>query len=191
MNLQKYRHNQLALLTNEIGVYALCDLDKIPIYVGKSVDGIRNRVRRHLTSARSDVIANRQLDVWEVAFVCAWPMAGQPREHIAQVEGYLANKFHRLKPLMGKIPPRPSIPSQAPEAHQEVMILPIEEIEKRKDPLLRLPRQATHFNSLFSHILEVKDSEELRAALEAHFERLSSYYKDFIRAPARSPEPDA
>src|SRR5437868_8492892 len=75
MNLQKYRRNQLSQLTAEIGVYALCDLDEVPIYVGQSVDGIRARVRRHLTSARSDVIANRQLDVWEIAFVWAWPVA--------------------------------------------------------------------------------------------------------------------
>ena len=30
-------------------------------------DGIRSRVARHLTSARSDIIANRQIDVWEIA----------------------------------------------------------------------------------------------------------------------------
>ena len=46
-------------LTNEIGVYVLCDLDQAPIYVGQSTDGARARVRRHLTSARSDIIANR------------------------------------------------------------------------------------------------------------------------------------
>src|SRR6266403_5644404 len=73
MNLQKYRHAQLSQLTNDIGVYALCDLDQVPIYVGQSVDGIRARVNRHLTSARSDIIANRQVDVWEIAWVWAYP----------------------------------------------------------------------------------------------------------------------
>ncbi len=72
---QAFRGKALAALTNQIGVYALCDLDGNPIYVGQSVDGIRTRVRRHLTSARSDVIANRQIDVWEIAFVWAWPVA--------------------------------------------------------------------------------------------------------------------
>jgi excinuclease UvrABC nuclease subunit len=61
-------------LTNRIGVYALCDLDGVPIYVGQSKDGIQNRVRRHLTSARSDIIANRQVDPWEIAFVRAYPV---------------------------------------------------------------------------------------------------------------------
>ena len=59
-----FRKNALRELTNEIGVYTLCDLDGVPIYVGQSVDGIRARVNRHLTSARSDIIANRQIDVW-------------------------------------------------------------------------------------------------------------------------------
>jgi hypothetical protein len=54
-----YRARQIKDLTDQIGVYALCDLDGVPIYVGQSVDGIRSRVRRHLTSARSDIIANR------------------------------------------------------------------------------------------------------------------------------------
>jgi hypothetical protein len=61
-------------LTNEIGCYVLCDLDRAPIYVGQSVDGIRSRVNRHLTSARSDIIANRQIDVWEIAWVGAYPV---------------------------------------------------------------------------------------------------------------------
>ena len=62
-------------ITNETGVYVLCDLDQVPLYVGQSKDGIRSRVRRHLTSARSDVIANRQVDIWEVAYVMAYPVA--------------------------------------------------------------------------------------------------------------------
>jgi Uri superfamily endonuclease len=72
---KRYRSAQLSKLTNTIGVYALCDLDGVPVYVGQSVDGIRQRVQRHLTSARSDIIANRMIDVWEIAFVRAWPVA--------------------------------------------------------------------------------------------------------------------
>jgi hypothetical protein len=190
MNLQRYRHAQLSQLTNDIGVYALCDLDEVPIYVGQSVDGIRARVRRHLTSARSDVIANRQLDVWEVAFVWAWPMPNLPKERITRVEFRLANEFHEFKPLMGTIPPRPLTPPRVPRK-QAVRVLPPEEIEKRRDPLLRLPRQAMHFNNLFSHILEVKDNEVLRAALNAHFDRLQTYYRIFMEGPQQSPETDS
>ena len=187
MNLQKHRAKQVSLLTNELGVYALCDLDNVPIYVGQSTDGIRKRVQRHLTSARSDVIANRLLDVWEVGYVWAWPIPGGNRQRMRDVECYLVNKFHRKKPLMnGTIPKHRAATPRLPEK-QEVMILPAEEIEKRKDPLLRLPRQAAHFNSLFSHILEVKDNADLRRALAAHFERLSAYYQDFMSRSTQSP----
>src|ERR1041384_7700313 len=114
MNLQQYRHTQLRQLTNEIGVYALCDLDEVPIYVGQSVDGIRARVRRHLTSARSDVIANRQLDVWEIAYVWAWPVASKrvidktrkrkitPEEtaRIGLIERMLYHQYNAASPLV-------------------------------------------------------------------------------------------
>lgn len=53
----EYRRNAVALLTSQIGVYVLCDLDNVAIYVGQSTDGIRARVQRHLTSARSPEIA--------------------------------------------------------------------------------------------------------------------------------------
>jgi len=91
---------------------------------------------------------------------------------------------------MGKIPAR-SLGKPRLPAKEEVRVLPPEEIEKRKDPLLRLPRQAAHFNNLFSHILEVKDNEELRAALTAHFDRLYTYYNIFMKAPEKSPETDS
>jgi hypothetical protein len=151
------------------------------------MQGIRSRVQRHLTSARSDVIANRQLDVWEVGFVWAWPMPGSTAQTIEEVECHLANGFHRVSPLMnGKIPPNSVNTPDLPEK-QVVMILPGEEIQKRKDPLLRLPRQILQFSNLFSHILEVKDNSELRRALEAHYDRLTSYYQRFMSEPTESP----
>lgn len=82
--LQDYKEHQLRTLPSGTGVYALCDLGEIPIYVGQSIDGIRARVHRHLTSARSDVMANRQIDVWEFVYVWACPML--PADEIAQSE---------------------------------------------------------------------------------------------------------
>lgn len=180
MSFQKYRDIQLRSLTDEIGVYALCDLDRIPLYIGKSMDGIRTRVRRHLTSARSDVIANRQLDVWEIAYVWAWPTPDETREYIKILEEYLISHYHRQSPLVnGKIPSR-SEQSVIIPVVEEVMVLPEEEISKRKDPLLRLPRQIDHFSNLFSHALEVKDNADVRRALETHFSRLRTYYQGFM-----------
>ena len=69
---QGFRKAKVGVIPSGPGVYALCDLDGVPLYVGQSVDGIQARVRRHLTSARSDIIANRMVDIWEVASVRCW-----------------------------------------------------------------------------------------------------------------------
>src|ERR1700729_1039743 len=87
-----FRRRAVRTLTNDIGCYILCDLDQVPIYVGQSVDGIRSRVNRHLTSARSDIIANRQIDVWEIAWVWAYP--AKDRAEISSLEDALFHEFH-------------------------------------------------------------------------------------------------
>jgi hypothetical protein len=191
VSFQKYRDIQLRSLTDEIGVYALCDLDRIPLYIGKSTDGIRTRVRRHLTSARSDVIANRQLDVWEIAYVWAWPVTSELKDTIRTLEEFLISHYHSQSPLVnGKIPICPEQTVTIP-AMEEVMVLPEDEISKRKDPLLRLPRQIGHFSSLFSHALEVKDNADVRRALETHFSRLQRYYQGFMGTQIESTESES
>lgn len=176
---QKYRNTQLRVLTGEIGVYALCDLDEVPIYVGKSVDGIRARVRRHLTSARSDVIANRQIDVWEVAFVWAWPMGGDTEARVKAVEAQLYHLYNNKNRLMnGQIPNLPDVDVVVPKM-QRLQIIVDDEIESRKRPALRLPRQIQQFQQLVDYMLHVKDQQHLHESLTAHFERLQRYYEEF------------
>ena len=161
-------------------MYALCDLDEVPIYIGQSVDGIRARVRRHLTSARSDIIANRQVDVWEVAFVWAWPVADVAM--IGPLEGHLFHRFNEQKMMMnGSIPVNPGKLKFREPTRQRVQVISDEEIEARRNPVLRLPRQIEHYQRLVDHILNVKDSQQLRRSLRAHFERLESYHQQFLR----------
>lgn len=177
-DVQTFRDRQLRQLTNEIGVYVLCDLDGVPIYVGQSVDGIRSRVRRHLTSARSDAIANRQLDVWEVSYVRAYPIE---RSRISELENHLIFEFHNAHPLMqGDIPEGTGRIDFDVPAAEEVQVLPDEIIEQRKDPAVRLPRQAQFFYQLVDHILNVKDQPFLRRTLRSHFDRLSNYCDVFL-----------
>lgn len=187
---QGFRRGALKELTNKIGVYALCDLDEVPIYVGQSVDGIRARVNRHLTSARSDIIANRQIDVWEIAYVKAWPV--DHKSEIPQLEAILFALFNAQKPLMnGSIPPLlGKLPKKAPEPAQTVQVLDDANIKVRRDPALRLPRQIEHIGRLVDQILNVKDSAQLRRSLTAHFERLNAYRAAFLKqgpAIVRSP----
>lgn len=179
-----FRKAALKALTNEIGVYALCDLDEVPIYVGQSVDGIRARVNRHLTSARSDIIANRQIDVWEIAYVNAWPVAKVA--DIPHLEAVLFNTFNSAKTLMnGSIPQLARMmPARIPKPAQTVQVMLDADIKVRRDPMLRLPRQIGHIGRLVDHILSVKDSSQLRRSLAAHFERLDAYRKAFLKQGA-------
>jgi len=179
MDPKDFRKKALSDLTNEIGVYALCDLDLVPIYVGQSVDGIRARVQRHLTSARSDIIANRQIDVWEICAVMAWPVAQKDR--IERVENYLFHKFDKILPLMnGKIPPaQPDL--EFPLANPQIVnVMADAERQKRLDPALRLPRQIEQYQRLVDYIQNVKDAEHLKRSLHAHFQRLIEYHGKFL-----------
>ena len=175
----KFRRRALSTLTNEIGCYVLCDLDQVPIYVGQSVDGIRSRVNRHLTSARSDIIANRQVDVWEIAWVWAYPIEDQTI--IAATEDTLFHKFHSKSALMnGKIPPVPEDKIDVSEPSQIVQVMASTEINEKKDPALRLPRQAEHYSQIVGHFLAVKNSKEIAGAIQAHFQRLEKYHRELL-----------
>jgi hypothetical protein len=176
-----FRVRQVRTIPQPVGVYALCDLDEVPIYVGQSQDGIRARVQRHLTSARSDVIANRQIDVWEIAYVWAWPIASA---HITALEAHLFHEFDAQSPLMnGTLPAHPgSLTFEIPKKVR-VQVLADDEIELRRRPAHRLPRQAQHYERLLDQILQVKDSAELRRSLAAHFQRLTRYHHEFLEPP--------
>jgi len=179
MDPKVFRKAAMANLTNETGVYALCDLDMVPIYVGQSVDGIRARVQRHLTSARSDIIANRQIDVWEISAVMAWPVL--QLERIEAVENHLFHRFDVETPLMnGKIPPlHPTLDFVLPDP-QVIDVIAQSERSKRLEPSLRLPRQIEQYQRLVDYIQNVKDAAHLRKSLQAHFQRLVKYHNNFL-----------
>lgn len=174
-----FRRAAVRTLTNSIGCYVLCDLDEVPIYVGQSVDGIRSRVNRHLTSARSDIVANRQVDVWEIAWVWTYPVAD--RAQINPLENALFHAFHPQSALMnGKVPLLPPEGFAMPEPTQKVQVMASDEILEKKDPALRLPRQSEHYSQIVGHFLAVKNSKEIAGAIQAHFQRLEKYHRSLL-----------
>ena len=174
-----FRRKQVRNLTNSVGCYVLCDLDNVPIYVGQSTDGIRARVNRHLTSARSDIIANRQVDVWEIAWVWAYPVTANSQ--ITPLEDALFHEFHGKSALMnGKVPKAPSTSFVVPSPAQVIQVMADSEITEKRDPALRLPRQASHYSQIVGHFLAVKNSKEIAGAIQAHFERLQKYHKNLL-----------
>lgn len=174
-----FRKNAVRTLTNQIGCYVLCDLDGVPIYVGKSRDGIRARVRRHLTSARSDIIANRQVDVWKIAWVHAYPI--EDPALLKELEARLFHLFNPSSTLMnGEIPPMPAVMPNVIEPAQIVQVMSDPEIVEKKEAALRLPRQAEHYSQIVGHFLAVKNSTQIARAMQAHFERLAKYHRTLL-----------
>jgi hypothetical protein len=171
----EYRKRAVRSLTNQIGVYVLCDLDQVPIYVGQSTQGIRSRVARHLTSARSDIIANRQIDVWEIAWVLAYPVETKPE--ITPLEGLLFHHFNPISQLMnGSLPAAPVASAHIPDPAQIIQVMSDDEITDKIDPAQRLPRQAGHYTQIVGHFLAVKNSPQVARAMDAHFNRLARYH---------------
>ncbi|QNN23002.1 GIY-YIG nuclease family protein [Planctomycetales bacterium ZRK34] len=183
LDFQAYKESQVRTLTTCIGVYALCDLDQVPIYVGQTVSvgerGIRGRVRRHLTSARSDPIANRQIDVWEIAYVWSWEVP--EKRHMDSIEQHFIYQCNKQSPLVNETIPtaKPKLTLKLPERNC-VQVMPEALIKARQDPTLRFPRQIQHFNQLVDYILNTQDKPHLRRALQVYYKRLTRYYQTFL-----------
>ena len=67
--------NQVAVGNYKFGVYAFFDYDGEPIYVGQTNERLRTRIRRHLTNQRTDAVAMKVLDPFEVYEIEVWPLA--------------------------------------------------------------------------------------------------------------------
>ncbi len=131
---------------------------------------------RHLTSARSDIIANRQIDAWEIAWVWAYPVA--TKGEIGPLEALLYHWFDPQSQLMnGTVPTPPLSLAQIPEPAQKIQVMSETEIQDKRDPVQRLPRQAGHYAQIVGHFLAVKDSKQIARAMGAHFQRLAKYHQ--------------
>ncbi|GAA1937513.1 GIY-YIG nuclease family protein [Nocardioides hwasunensis] len=135
------------------GVYAFYDYDGEPIYVGQTNERLRTRVRRHLTNQRTDAVAMRILDVFEVAELELWPLwemeqspasDRESRDQLNAIEysAYLAaierSKFKAI--LNEKIPPL-SDPVELPTSHRFALVSD-ETRAERGHPDVRIARRA-------------------------------------------------
>jgi len=82
--------------------------------------------------------------------------------------------------MNGSIPQDPGELNFAMPDKISVRVMETDEIEGRRHANVRLPRQILHIERLVDHILNVKDSQDLRRSLKAHYSRLTTYYDRFL-----------
>lgn len=124
------------------------------------------------------MIANRQIDVWEIAFVWAWPMS--TKSNIEPLEDHLFHKFNDQSPLVnGAIPAKIDTLEFTVPQKIRIQVMDDHEVTIRRDPVLRFPRQIQHFGSLVDYILNTQDKPHLRRALQVYFDRLTRYHDMF------------
>lgn len=136
-------------LSSCIGVYAFYDYDGEPIYVGQTTENLGTRIGRHLRGQRSDTIAYRILDPFEVAEVEMYPteyLRGKPNkraavdavEYTVYVNAIQNSKYKAI--LNEKIPPV-SPKAKLPPA-QRFSLIPDSLREEREHPDVRIARRA-------------------------------------------------
>jgi len=132
-----------------IGVYAFYDYDGEPIYVGQTWEDFGTRIGRHLRGQRSDTLAYRILDPFEVAEVELYPtedLRADPDkrkrldaiEYSVYVNAIKNSKYQAI--LNEKIPPY-SMPVALPASYRFGLI-PGDLREDREHPDVRIARRA-------------------------------------------------
>lgn len=135
-----------------IGVYGFYDYDGEPIYVGQTWLEFGDRIGRHLTSQRSDTLAYRILDPFEVAEIELWPTddlrsesdkkVKQSKlnaiEYAAYLQAIEKSKYRAI--LNEKIPPV-SRPVKLPRSYR-FNLVPDDLREEREHPDVRIARRA-------------------------------------------------
>ncbi|MGV9585997.1 GIY-YIG nuclease family protein [Nocardia farcinica] len=134
-----------------IGVYAFYDYDGEPIYVGQTTENFATRIGRHLRGQRSDTLAYRILDPFEVAEMELYPVEHLRKESAkvrrAQVDSLEYSAYMRAiqeskyKAILNeKIPPVSPI-IDLPASYRFDLI-PKDMREDREHPDVRIARRA-------------------------------------------------
>lgn len=189
------------------GCYAFYDYDGEPIYVGQTNEQLRVRVRRHLTNQRTDAVAMRILDVFEVAELELWPLwefesvnrsrdpAGfqtararlDAVEYTAYTQAIEASRFKAI--LNEKIPPV-SPPVELPSSFRCPLVSEDTRAE-RGHPDIRIARRAETIARLAAVAHERGEvSDGLRRVLVVQAVRLAYLSASRLAMVEGRPDPD-
>lgn len=183
--LDELDESGLILENAKFGVYAFYNYDGEPIYVGQTNEQLRIRVRRHLTNQRTDAVAMRVLDVFEVAELEAWPLwqlenltpadaraALDAVEYSVYVKAIEASRYHAI--LNEKIPPvSPQLKLKLPTSYR-FDLRGRSALEERLHPDVQIARRAETISRLAAVARERGEvSDGLRRVLVIQAVRLT------------------
>jgi hypothetical protein len=170
----------------KFGVYAFFDYDGEPIYVGQTNERLRTRVRRHLTNQRTDAVAMKVLDPFEVYEIEVWPLPQyegfsttdpEAKAHLNWLE-YDIFRHLRSQSLFNavlneKIPPYwPQGNFHRPQSTRGTIISEAV-FQLRKHPDTRIARRAETLSLLAKVISERQVQKGLRGTLLTQAKRLA------------------
>ncbi len=107
-----------------IGVYSFFDFDDEPIYVGQTYEGLRTRIRRHLTNQRTDAVAMHVLDPVEVASIRIWPFLNLATATFGERKAILDRTEYTVYEMLIKRSPIGAILNEKVPAKAEPIELP-------------------------------------------------------------------
>lgn len=184
------------------GAYAFYDYDGEPIYVGQTNERLRTRVRRHLTNQRTDAVAMRILDIFEVAEIELWPLwnlEGTPAkntaarqaldslEHSAYIAAIAASRFKAI--LNEKIPPTAAVVPLPSSLRRPLISRAVR--EQRGHPDIRIARRAETLSRLAAVARERGEvSDGLRRVLVIQAVRLAHLAAVRLAEAEGRPAPD-
>ena len=182
----------------KFGVYLFYDYDGEPIYVGRTEEKLRGRIRRHLTNQRTDAVAMSVLDPFEVAEIEMWPFwtlesAGKAEAKStldrAEYTVYLkALRESRFCVVLNEKDIKPADEIGLPKSVR-ASVLPLELREKREHPDIRLARRARTIANLARVISERSVRPGIRRTLWAQARRLEHLAKNRLEEFEQSDKP--
>ena len=163
------------------GVYLFYDYDGEPIYVGRTEEKLRGRIRRHLTNQRTDAVAMSVLDPFEVAEIEMWPFWDLESASKAEVKTTLdraeytvylmALRASRFGVVLNEKEIKRTDETVLPKSIR-VSVLPAQLRRSREHPDIRLARRARTIANLARVISERSVKPGIRRTLWAQARRL-------------------
>ena len=191
----------------KFGVYAFFDYDNEPIYVGQTAEGVSNRIGRHLTNQRTDAVAMKVLDPFEVFEVEVWPLSqyqdrstgdAQARAHLNWLEYDIFKHFlglSRFKAVLNEKNPLqfPAGIFERPQGNRGCIVSEAV-FALRSHPDTRIARRAETLSLLAKVISERQVQKGLRRTLLTQARRLAwlaeRRLEEFAGLPDDAEEPE-